>query len=111
MATKAVVIPNLSRNGKVIEIDPDKCTGCNRCVEACRSDVFIPNVRKGKPPLVIYPDECWYCGCCVQECAEGALMLLFPLYHRVAVVWKDRETSELRYLKINKKIKGKGDNQ
>jgi|YelNatPaOPRAMG01_1025707.scaffolds.fasta_scaffold01030_3 NAD-dependent dihydropyrimidine dehydrogenase PreA subunit len=106
MNSKAVLAPSPSRNGKVIEILEEKCKGCNRCVEACRSDVFIPNLKKGKPPIVFYPEECWYCGCCIQECKHGAIRLLLPLYQRIAINWKDKATGEINYVKINKKKGG-----
>lgn len=99
MSPNAVLLPSPLRNGIPIEIIEEKCTGCNRCVDACRSDVFIPSKRKGRPPLVFYPEECWYCGCCVQECERGALRLVFPLYQRIAVTWKDGVTGEIFYLK------------
>ncbi len=92
-------ISNPLLSGKAIEIDPQKCSGCNQCIEACRRDVLIPNPEKGGPPLVLYPDECWYCGCCVQECGTEAINLIYPLYQRIAVIWKRKDTGELYYLK------------
>lgn len=68
----------------------EKCTGCNRCVNACQVDIFVPNPEKGKPPIVLYPGECWYCGCCVMECpSEGAVKLRHPLMNKARWVAKD----------------------
>lgn len=92
-------VPNPLLSGKAIEIDPTRCSGCNQCIEACRRDVLTPNPAEGEPPLVLYPDECWFCGCCVQECNNEAIHLIFPLYQRIAVIWKRKDSGELYYLK------------
>jgi NAD-dependent dihydropyrimidine dehydrogenase PreA subunit len=78
---------------QAIVIDPDRCTGCNRCVDACRTDVLMPNAEAGKPPLVTFPDECWFDACCVAECpVEGAIRMEHPLMQRMG--WKRKETGE-----------------
>ena len=72
---------------KPILYDSEKCTGCNRCVEACQMDVLAP----GKPPLVLYPEECWYCGSCVMECpSPGAIRLRHPLMNQVGWMEKSK---------------------
>jgi NAD-dependent dihydropyrimidine dehydrogenase PreA subunit len=100
MDKEAYAVPNPLVSGKTIQIDFDKCVGCNKCIEACRRDVFAPNPDQGKP-LVLYPDECWYCGCCVMECQFGAIHLIYPLYQRISVIWKERENEEFFYLRNN----------
>ena len=62
-------VPNPPTPNRAIAFDPGVCSGCNQCVEICRSDVLMPN-PEGQPPIVLYPDECWYCGTCVLECAS-----------------------------------------
>lgn len=70
-----------------LRFDPERCIGCNRCVNVCQVDIMIPNPEKGKPPVVLYPGECWYCGSCVMECPrEGAIRLGHPLMNRVKFV-------------------------
>ena len=73
-----------------ITINPNKCIGCNRCVEVCQVDLFIPNPEKGKPPIIIYPGECWYCGCCVDTCPVPDAITLNPLLMN-RVYWKLKE--------------------
>jgi NAD-dependent dihydropyrimidine dehydrogenase PreA subunit len=89
------MIPNPPTPNRAVSFNSERCNGCNRCVEICRSDVLMPNPAKGEPPLVLYQDECWYCGCCVLECSrEGAITMLHPLNQRMSVVWKRRETGQ-----------------
>ena len=61
----------------------DKCIGCNRCVNACPSDILLPGSEKGAHPVVMYPGECIYCGACVLECPkEGAIIFEHPIMNR-----------------------------
>lgn len=95
MTQKVYMTPN-PLVGEGVEINPQLCKGCNRCVEICRTDLLAPNPDKGKPPIVVFPDECWYCGCCVGECpTPGAITLKYPLYQKIVVNWKRKETGEL----------------
>ena len=60
-------------------IDPDKCTGCGKCVDTCSEDVFFGS-EKGKVPIVAYPEACVHFNSCVHECpVEGAIRLRIPL--------------------------------
>jgi len=94
------MVPNPVTPGQVIFFSPELCTGCNTCVDVCRSDVMVPNPENGKPPIVLYPDECWFCGCCVSDCpVQGAIRVEHPLNQRVG--WKRKETGE--YFRIGMK--------
>jgi Na+-translocating ferredoxin:NAD+ oxidoreductase RNF subunit RnfB len=89
------MLPSLITPNKPVEFDEKVCTGCNTCVEICRSDVLMPNPEKGKPPVILYPDECWYGGCCVAMCPlweQGAIRMKHPLAQSVG--WKRKETGE-----------------
>ena len=90
---KALMVQNPATPGSVIVIDPEKCNGCNTCVDVCRTQVIVPNLRKGERPIVLYPDECWFCGDCARHCPSGALMVRYPLNQRV-VGWKRKATKE-----------------
>jgi NAD-dependent dihydropyrimidine dehydrogenase PreA subunit len=69
-------------------IDPELCTGCNRCLEVCPADLFLPNRIQGQPPHVVFGSECWYEGSCVAACPVEAIRLVPPLTNRVH--WKPR---------------------
>jgi Na+-translocating ferredoxin:NAD+ oxidoreductase RNF subunit RnfB len=78
---------------RAITFDAECCTGCNTCVDVCRSDVLVPNKDVGSPPVALYPDECWFCGCCVGHCpSEGAISMNHPLAQRAS--WKRKATGE-----------------
>ena len=91
---KVFALPNVITPGKPVIFNPEKCTGCNRCVEVCPIDVFIPNQEKGKSPVILHPDECWYCGTCVNECpVPEAVKFNWPLQQRG--FWKNKETGKI----------------
>jgi NAD-dependent dihydropyrimidine dehydrogenase PreA subunit len=95
MKDKVHMAANPPTPNRAIDFDPEICTGCNQCIEACRSDVLMPNPEKEKPPLVLYPDECWYCGACVLECKHpGAITMLHPLNQSISVIWKRKATGQ-----------------
>ena len=83
-------LPNLVTPNKPLVFDEAVCIGCNKCVQACMSDIMIPNPERGKPPIVVYPDECYYGGACVMECEQRAIRLNWPLMQRVR--WKRKDT-------------------
>ena len=85
---KIFAFPETASHQPVL-IDASLCTGCNRCVAVCPSDLFLPDETKGRPPRVVYPGECWYEGSCVLACpVAGAIRLEHPLANRVR--WKRR---------------------
>ncbi|MHA1713371.1 MAG: nucleotide-binding protein [Candidatus Ranarchaeia archaeon] len=55
------------KGAKLASINPEKCTQCNRCVDACRFSAI-------NPPDVSRVD-CEGCGTCVLVCDEGAISL------------------------------------
>lgn len=87
--------PNKPTPGMPVEFDESKCTGCNKCVTICTTDVLVANPEKGKPPIILYPEECWYAGCCVGECpVPGAIRMRSPLMARVH--YKRKDTGEIK---------------
>ena len=93
MNNNVYLLPNPVTPSQAVFIDEDKCIGCNRCVDICRTQTIMPNPEKGGVPVVIYQDECWFCACCVDICPTGALKMRHPLNQRSW--WKDKETGQL----------------
>ncbi|MDH5365206.1 MAG: 4Fe-4S dicluster domain-containing protein [Dehalococcoidia bacterium] len=95
MSDKVYMVPNPPTPNRVVEFDPDICSGCNLCVDVCPTDVMMPNPEKKKPPIVLYAEECWYCGGCVEECPRpGAIKMVFPTSQNISVNWKHKDTGE-----------------
>ena len=98
MAQEVHALPNVPTPSTPVIFNPEKCNGCNQCVETCQVDVYIPNPKKGKPPIILHPEECWYCGCCVNDCHRpGAITFNWPLHSeatgRTRIPEKFRESS------------------
>jgi len=92
--TKVYMTPNAPTPNKGQKFDPEKCNGCNACVEVCPTDVMMPNPEKKKPPIVLYPEECWFCAACIEGCPEGAISMSHPASQNISVNWKRKETGE-----------------
>jgi NAD-dependent dihydropyrimidine dehydrogenase PreA subunit len=91
---KTFAIPNVAGPSRPVIFNPEKCNGCNHCVEVCQVDVYIPNPQKGKQPIILHPEECWYCGCCVNDCHRpGAIAFNWPLQQRA--YWKNKKTGKV----------------
>ncbi len=52
------------------KVDLEKCTGCEKCVEACPLEAI-----KIENDKAVISDECVECGACIDECPNGALSL------------------------------------
>ena len=50
-------------------VDPEKCTGCGRCLRACAYGGVV--LAEGKARLT---DRCTLCRACVEACPEGAIL-------------------------------------
>ena len=50
--------------------DPEKCTGCGRCVEAC----WYEGIEL-KEHIAVKTKKCIGCGYCFNACPSGALAL------------------------------------
>ncbi|MBC8316716.1 MAG: 4Fe-4S binding protein [Desulfobulbaceae bacterium] len=55
-----------------VEIDKDKCTGCEECVNGCPAGVLEIVDGKSDPVNI---DECLGCETCVEVCPEGAIVV------------------------------------
>jgi NAD-dependent dihydropyrimidine dehydrogenase PreA subunit len=53
-----------------VEVDTDKCTGDEECVNFCPVGVFEMQDDKAVP---VNEDECLGCESCVEVCPSGAI--------------------------------------
>lgn len=53
-----------------LEFFPEKCTGCQRCIEVCPHGVFA---MKGQKVVLVDKDLCMECGACARNCVFGAI--------------------------------------
>lgn len=58
----------------VIQVDEDKCVGCNACVRACPvGDANIARMdEEGKLRILIDDEKCVKCGSCIHACSHGS---------------------------------------
>lgn len=67
----------------IINVDVDKCVGCNACVRAC--PVGEANIAKvdetGQLRILINDDKCIKCGACIKACSHNARNFLDDIDH------------------------------
>lgn len=58
----------------IINVDEEKCVGCNACVRACpASEANIARLDEtGQLRIIINDDKCIKCGACIKACSHGA---------------------------------------
>lgn len=58
----------------IINVDTDKCVGCNACVRACPvKDANIARIdESGSLKIRIDDEKCIKCGACIKACSHGA---------------------------------------
>ena len=72
--TNAIVTSNY-----MASIDPERCTGCSKCVKACPVGALklVVGEKNGKRRGWVVRDEklCLGCGVCYSQCEKGALRM------------------------------------
>jgi len=51
-------------------VDPDKCEGCEECVDICPMEVLEMQDEKS---VVVNAEDCEGCESCVEVCESGAI--------------------------------------
>lgn len=53
-----------------LELRPEACVGCGRCLEVCPHRVFA---LEGKKVRIVNRDLCMECGACAKNCPASAI--------------------------------------
>ncbi len=53
-----------------VQVDLEKCDGCEECVNLCPSEVFQMKDGKSDP---VNASDCANCLTCVESCPNGAI--------------------------------------
>lgn len=53
-----------------VAVDPDKCEGCEECVDICPMEVFEMQDEKSAP---VNAEDCEGCESCIEVCEPGAI--------------------------------------
>lgn len=60
-------------------IDPQRCTGCGRCVAACEPHVLNLETLHWKKTSVLHaPEACTGCSACERACPFDAISMVKP---------------------------------
>jgi len=84
-----------------VKVDPEKCTGCKRCVEGCPAAVLqLADGKAGKVVVVAAQSDCSACGTCALKCPEQAITVTGYELRKVAPP-PDYPPEDGRYLRGN----------
>ena len=71
------------------QVDQDKCTGCQDCVDNCNFDAIALAKSPGSKKLKaqVDPEACYGCGCCFMACDQEAISMkcVRPVSHVTGV--------------------------
>jgi NAD-dependent dihydropyrimidine dehydrogenase PreA subunit len=56
--------------GYEVVVDPEKCEGCEECIEVCPVDVYELQDDKSVP---VNAEECLGCESCIEVCEHEAI--------------------------------------
>ena len=55
-----------------VQIDPQKCGACGRCIKACPNGVIGKTGGMWRRHIILeHPERCSDCGKCIEACRRG----------------------------------------
>lgn len=60
------------KNVVTLELDIEKCNGCQRCLTVCPHKVFE---MKDKKAFIRDKNRCIECGACAKNCSQNAILV------------------------------------
>jgi NAD-dependent dihydropyrimidine dehydrogenase PreA subunit len=72
------------KNVVTLKYDPEKCTGCRRCIEVCPRAVFEMRDKKAH---ILDKDRCIECGACANNCQYEALTVIAGVGCATAIIY------------------------
>jgi len=71
--------PEPTRSARLPEVDPDRCTGCGRCVAACDVHLLSLETLHWRKFAVLHaPQRCTGCSDCAVTCPFHAITMRTP---------------------------------
>lgn len=67
-------------------IDPNRCIGCDVCVDVCPLDVIRLD-RQTEKAYIKYLRDCQSCFLCEVECPEDAIRVVAVHERRMVTAW------------------------
>jgi ferredoxin len=57
----------------MVNVDPDKCTGCEECVNICPNEIFKMDEGRSDP---YQSAECVFCESCLGVCPRETITII-----------------------------------
>ena len=71
------------KNVTTLELNPEKCIGCGKCLEVCPHAVFSLQESKAR---IMERDACMECGACSMNCPTEAISVQVGVGCAAAVI-------------------------
>lgn len=76
LRTLAIDVETMYHGEQQAMVDPELCSGCGSCEEACHFHAISSTETAGQFRALIDPKKCFGCGLCRNSCPQGALSMM-----------------------------------